>query len=54
MAEILQNKSSHKILAIMAGLDGLDCLQLIELAGQPPIKVMIRLQISHQLNLLKC
>ena len=34
MAEILQNKGSHQILAIMAGLDGRNPLQLIELAGR--------------------
>jgi len=34
MAEILQNKGSHRIRAIMAGLDGENPLQLIELAGR--------------------
>lgn len=34
MAEILQNKGSHKILAIMVGLDGENPLQLIEHAGR--------------------
>lgn len=32
--EILQNAGSHRILAIMAGLDGKNPLQLIELAGR--------------------
>ena len=34
MAEILQNAGSYRILAIMAGLDGEDPLQLIEHAGR--------------------
>lgn len=34
MAEILQNKGSHRILAIMLGTDNANPLQLIELAGR--------------------
>ncbi len=34
MAKILKNAGSHKILSIMAGLDGENPLQLIELAGR--------------------
>jgi len=34
MAEILKNVGSHRILSIMAGLDGENPLQLIELAGR--------------------
>ncbi len=34
MAEILQNKGSHRILSIMAGLEGENPLQLIEIAGR--------------------
>ena len=34
MAEILKNKASHRILAIMTGLDGENPLQLIEVAGR--------------------
>ena len=34
MAEILKNKGSHRILGIMAGLDGENPLQLIEVAGR--------------------
>jgi len=34
MAEILQNIGSHRILGIMAGLEGENSLQLIELAGR--------------------
>lgn len=34
MAEILKNKGSHRILSIMAGLEGENPLQLIELAGR--------------------
>ena len=34
MAEILQNAGFHRILAIMAGLEGEDPLELIELAGR--------------------
>jgi len=34
MAEILKNAGSHRILAIMTGLDGENPLQLIELAGR--------------------
>jgi len=34
MAEILKNKGSHRILAIMVGLDNKNPLQLIELAGR--------------------
>ncbi len=34
MANILKNKGSHRILAIMAGLDGENPLQLIEIAGR--------------------
>ena len=34
MAEILKNRGSHRILAIMVGLDGENPLQLIELAGR--------------------
>ena len=34
MAKILKNKGSHKILAIMAGMDGQDPIQLIEMAGR--------------------
>ncbi len=34
MAEVLQNKGSHKILAIMVGTGGANPLQLIELAGR--------------------
>ena len=34
MAEILKNAGSHRILSIMAGLDGEDSLQLIEVAGR--------------------
>ncbi len=34
MAEILKNAGSHRILAIMAGLDGESPLELIELAGR--------------------
>lgn len=34
MAKILKNKGSHRILAIMAGIDGKNPLQLIELAGR--------------------
>lgn len=34
MAEILKNAGSHRILSIMAGLDGENSLQLIELAGR--------------------
>lgn len=34
MAEILKNAGSHRILAIMVGLDGENPLQLIELAGR--------------------
>jgi len=34
MAEILKNKGSHRILAIMLGINGENPLQLIELAGR--------------------
>jgi len=34
MAKILKNAGSHKILSIMAGMDGENPLQLIELAGR--------------------
>jgi thymidylate synthase (FAD) len=34
MAKVLRNAGSHRILAIMAGLDGENPLQLIELAGR--------------------
>jgi thymidylate synthase (FAD) len=34
MAKILKNQGSHRILAIMVGLDGKNPLQLIELAGR--------------------
>jgi len=34
MAEILKNAGSHRILAIMAGVDGKNPLQLIEVAGR--------------------
>lgn len=34
MAEILQNQGSHRILSIMAGLNGENPLQLIEVAGR--------------------
>jgi len=34
MAEILKNAGSHRILAIMAGMDGENPLQLIEVAGR--------------------
>jgi thymidylate synthase (FAD) len=34
MAEILKNAGSHRILAIMAGIDGKNPLQLIEVAGR--------------------
>lgn len=34
MAKILQNAGSHKILAVMAGLNGENPLQLIEVAGR--------------------
>lgn len=34
MAKILKNKGNHRILAIMAGLDGENPLQLIEVAGR--------------------
>ena len=34
MAKILKNAGSHKILSIMAGLDGKNVLQLIETAGR--------------------
>ncbi|MCX6759507.1 MAG: FAD-dependent thymidylate synthase [Candidatus Nealsonbacteria bacterium] len=34
MAEILKNAGSHRILAIMAGIDGKNSLQLIEVAGR--------------------
>ena len=34
MAEILQNQGTHRILAIMAGVEGKNPLQLIEIAGR--------------------
>ena len=34
MAEILKNRGGYRILAVMAGLDGNDPIQLIELAGR--------------------